>query len=82
MSYGKPLILLYDDNLDVNVATFSRYPTCLAIDERKQSIDNIVRLENYIETTQNVETPFEVVEQLFPKDTVSAYVNLINNCIN
>lgn len=81
MSYGKPLLLLYDDDNDVNVSTFSRYPVCLALDERQASDNHINRVEDYILRTQKICVPFDEVEKLFPNDTVSAYLDLIENMI-
>lgn len=81
MSYGKPLVLLYDDDNDVNVSTFSRYPACLSLDERLASDKHIHSLEEYIMRTKNVSISFEEVEKLFPNDTASAYQNLIESMI-
>lgn len=81
MSYGKPLILLYDDNNDVNVSTFSKYPACIAIDERRAVDDNVEMTERYIIDSTNIQIPFEEVEELFPCDTVSAYIKLIDKII-
>ncbi len=79
MSYGKPLILLYEDNLDVNVSTFSRYPYCELIDYRLPLEDNVLKIDNYITTSNGKTVPFNVVESLFPNDTAASYVKMIIN---
>ena len=81
MSYGKPLVLLYDDDNDVNVSTFSRYPACLSLDQRCASDKHIHHIEEYLLQTKKVIVPFERVEELFPNDTASAYKNLIESMI-
>lgn len=81
MSYGKPLVLLYDDDNDVNVSTFSRYPACLSLDQRCASEKHILQIEEYLLQTKNVIVPFEQVEELFPNDTATAYQNLIESLI-
>ena len=81
MSYGKPLIILYDDDSDVNVRTFSRYPACLSIDERLKNSEQINEVENYLENTKECEINFEKVEELYPLDTVSAYTALIERIV-
>lgn len=78
MSYGKPLLLLYDDDKDVNIHTFSKYPANLAIDERKDPSHYIQITSDFLKEMQGKNIPFDDVEKLFPEDTVSAYVSLIN----
>lgn len=77
MSYGKPLLLLYDDDRDVNVSTFSRYPAFTALDVRERAEKNIVPLDRFITEYKGKEIPFEMTESLFPSDTAKAYVDLI-----
>lgn len=81
MSYGKPLILLYDDDNDVNVSTFSKYPACIALDERCAVDGNAKKIEPYIIDNKKMQIPFEDVEELFPRDTVSYYVKLIDKIV-
>jgi hypothetical protein len=81
MSFGKPLILLFDDDNDVNVSTFSRYSAYIALDERQSVEENARRIEPYILGKLNVSIPFEEVEKVFPEDTAEAYVRLIEKLI-
>lgn len=78
MSYGKPLLLIYDDDNDVNVATFSRYPFCHSIDKRKPAKNNSKAVEAYLAENTGKKIVFEEVERIFPYDTVSAYVDLFS----
>lgn len=79
MSYEKPLILLYEDDLDVNVSTFSRYPYCESIDYRLPLEDNVMKIDNYITIANGKTVPFNIVENLFPNDTAASYVKMIIN---
>lgn len=81
MSYGKPLVLLYDDDQDVNVSTFSCYPACLALDERRPAEDYAKIVEPYLLEKLHVSVPFEEVEKSFPDDTAEAYVRLIESLV-
>ena len=81
ISYGKPLVLLYDDDKDVNVSTFSCYPACMALDERHPADDNARILEPYLLDNLHVSIPFEEIENSFPKDSSKAYVRLIKELI-
>lgn len=81
MSYGKPLLLLYDDDSDVNVATFTRYPACLCVDERKDPGQNTLSVEEYIAKHRGTTVPFAEVERLFPTDMVAAYVKQIDKIL-
>lgn len=77
MSYGKPMLLLYDDDRDVNVSTFSRYPAFMALDVRESVEKNIVPLDRFITENKGRVIPFEITESLFPIDTAKAYVDLM-----
>lgn len=81
MSYGKPMLLLYDDDRDVNVSTFSKYPAFAALDMRERADKNIVPLERFITENKGKDIPFEVTESLFPSDTAKAYVDLMAGVI-
>ena len=81
MSYGKPILLLYDDNRDVNVSSFSKYPAFTALDVRERADKNIKPLESFITENKGKEIPFETTETLFPCDTPKAYVDLIEGVI-
>lgn len=81
MSFGKPLMLLFDADNDVNVTTFSRYPAFIALDERKDTLDNLESIEHFIMQNTNNNVSFEEVEKLFPLDTVSSYVKMIDKLL-
>lgn len=79
MSYGKPILLFYEDENDVNISTFSKYPYCISIDTRLTVEENVTRLDSFIESTKGKIVQYEMVENLFPLDTVSAYVDLLKS---
>ena len=81
MSYGKPILLLYDTEQDVNVSTFSKYPAFMAIDIRKPARENIDAVDTFIITNQNCIIPFEETEKLFPNDSAAAYVQCIKEML-
>lgn len=81
MSYGKPILLLYDDDRDVNVSTFSKYPAFMALDKRVCVENNIEAMDSFIAENRGKDIPFETTESLFPNDTAKAYVNLITDVI-
>lgn len=81
MSYGKPIFLLYDDDRDVNVSTFSRYPAFVALDVRECAEKNIVPMNRFVTENKGRDIPFETTEALFPCDTPKAYVDLIEGVI-
>lgn len=82
MSFGKPLLLLYDNDSDVNLRTFSIYPACQAIDMRESLDDNASMINSFFFSNKNRNVPFEVTEQLFPDDSAQAYVRLIDTLLN
>lgn len=81
MSYGKPIMLLYDDDRDVNITTFANYPILTAFDVRKPANENADIISHFISENRNKEIPFEDTERLFPSDTAKAYVDLIANLL-
>lgn len=79
MSYGKPILLFYEDENDVNISSFSKYPYCLSIDTRLPVEENVAQLESFIQASRGKNVQYEIVEELFPLDTVSAYVDLMKS---
>ena len=79
MSYGHPMIVLYNDPDDVNVSTFSEYPLCQTICIEELEVENAKIFDRFIETNLGKSIPFETVESLFISDTPKAYTNLIKN---
>ncbi|WP_302542523.1 hypothetical protein [Butyricimonas faecihominis] len=79
MSYGHPMIVLYNDPDDVNVSTFSEYPLCQSICIEELEVENAKIFDRFIETNLGKSIPFETVESLFISDTPKAYTNLIKN---
>ncbi len=79
MNYGKPILLLYDHDNDVNDATFSKYPLCISLDQRVPVDENKNIIENCLNTKLGLTVPFEGVESLFPLDTVLAYKKVIDH---
>lgn len=78
MSYGKPIMLLTEDDKDVNVSTFAKYPLCQAFDVRVSSSQNVNDINRFLSSAFGEMVPFEEVESLFMDDTAMAYVKLIN----
>ena len=77
ISYGKPMVLVYGEDNDVNIHTFSKYPNSVSVDARKSVEGNAAIIDQYIENNINRTVAFEVVEELFKKDTPKAYVELL-----
>ncbi len=82
MSYGKPLLLLYNNDSDVNLRTFSRYPAYQAIDMRKPVSDQVYSVDSFIDLNKKRIVPFEETELLFPDDSAQAYVKVIDGLLN
>lgn len=77
VSFGHPVIILYQEDYDVNISTFGNYPLALSLDIR-DSEDNIARkLDLFFQSKLGKHIPFEEVEELFQQDTPTAYVQLI-----
>lgn len=79
VSYGKPLLILFDDDSDVNIATFSVYPVCCCIDVRRPIENHSFMVSGFIQANKGCCIPFEKTQSLFIKDSPYAYVNLIDN---
>lgn len=81
MSYGKPLILFYEKDNDVNNETFSHYPLCLSVDVRKNIFDNTESIEQYIIQNNGNILPFEAIEIIYRTDSPSVYVDIIDEML-
>ena len=77
MSFGHPMMLLFDDESDVNVSTFSNYPLSLAVDTRSNIDANVQIIDRFLSESTGKRVPFHEVESLFKLDSASAYVDLI-----
>lgn len=77
ISYGKPIFILYDDDRDVNVSTFTKYPLSFAFDQRVPVATNAEAISIFIERTSNKIMEYDTIEALYPLDTASAYVQLL-----
>lgn len=82
MLFGAPIILLYDDDKDVNVSTFAKYPMTLSLDIRSSEKRNCTTLENFIIKNNGQRVSFEEVEILYESDSPLAYTKLIDNILN
>ena len=82
MSYGTPILLLYDDENDVNISNFSKYPLHLSLDIRIPLVKNVQPLENFIENNKGKKVAFAEVETLFERDSPIAYTKLIDQILN
>ena len=82
MSFGKPIIHIYQNDEDINVPAFSRYPFFHPIDVRHSLDIEKYSLECFLDLSFGKHVVFEEVENLFPTATASAYVKLIANMIS
>lgn len=82
VSFSKPLLLLYDDDSDVNITTFSIYPACHCVDVRQAVDENAPAMSEYLEKAKKITISFEKTEKLFIKDSPQAYIELIENELN
>lgn len=82
MSYGHPVLILFDSAEDVNVETFSKYPLshCLNLNKDADIING--EIDMFIKTMIGKKLPFNQVKELFSSDTPEAYVKLISNLVN
>lgn len=82
MSYGRPVLILFDSAEDVNVETFSKYPLshCLNLTKDKETINE--EIDMFIKTMIGKKLPFNQVKELFSSDTPEAYVDLISTLVN
>lgn len=82
MSYGRPVLILFDSADDVNVETFSKYPLshCLNINQDRGIINR--EIDTFIKTMIGKTIPFNQVKELFFSDTPEAYVDLISTLVN
>ncbi len=81
VSFGKPILVLYDDDSDVNISTFSTYPACHCVDVRAQVSKNAPMLSEYIRAKNDFSISFDEVEEMFMKDSPRAYVELIEKML-
>ena len=70
------MVLVYGEENDVNIQTFSKYPNSVSVDARKSVAENVAILDQYIVNNIDKTIAFDVVEELFKKDTPKAYVEL------
>lgn len=82
VSFGKPILMLYDDDSDVNINTFSTYPACHCVDVRAHVSKNAPLLSEYIRAKNDFSISFDDVEKMFIKDSPKAYVELIDEMLN
>lgn len=81
VSFGHPVVILYQEDYDVNISTFGNYSLALSLDIR-DSEDNIARkLDLFFQSKLGKHIPFEEVEKLFHLDTPKAYIQFIESQI-
>jgi glycosyltransferase involved in cell wall biosynthesis len=78
MSFGHPMMFLFDDESDVNISTFSNYPLRLVIDIRSAFDVNVEVLDKFLSGSIGKRVPFDYVESIYKLDSASAYVDLIS----
>ncbi len=77
MSYGHPMIVLYNNPEDVNVKTFSKYPLCLTLSMEEDKKLFAKTFDKFIDTSLGNIVPFNIVESMFATDTPKEYADLI-----
>lgn len=78
MSYGRPMILFYRDERDVNIKTFSKYPLFNAVDMGNFDRTELRTLSDFLKHKGKV-VNFDEVERLFPLDSPKAYADFLLN---
>ena len=81
VSYGKPIMILYDDDADVNITTFSSYPACSFIDVRLPISERASSVSLFLQDNKGRAIPFDEVESLFSADSPKAYIELIDHML-
>ena len=82
MSYGHPILIMYDNPLDVNVATFSKYPLSCCVNVNRNNETIAKEIDIFLKSMIGKTVPFNQVRDLFASDTPTAYVNLIKRLCN
>ncbi len=82
MCYGKPILYFFDNDNDINISAFLRYPLFKAVDCRNRIEDNKDRIEAFFKSCLGKTIAYEDVERLFPTATTEAYINLISKMVN
>lgn len=80
MSYGKPILILYNNDSDVNKAVFSRYPASKMIDVRVPKNENTDGVNGFLAENHTL-IPFEITEELFRLDSPRAYFDEIERML-
>lgn len=76
MSYGHPMLLFYNDERDVNISTFSKYPLATSVNiegDRECITDALNRFMSH----KGEKVDFNQVESLYPLDTPKSYAGMI-----
>ena len=81
VSYGKPILVLYDDDTDVNITAFSRYPAFYCVDTRCRAAEKALDVSFFIQSNNGRTILFEECERLFAKDSPQAFVELIDKIL-
>ena len=81
MSYGHPMIVLYDNPEDVNAKVFNKYPYCMTINLSLDAMESAESFDGFIATSLGRTVPFDVVQSLFVLDTPHVYVELFKKMI-
>ena len=81
VSFGKAILVLYEDDSDVNITTFAPYPAFYCVDVRRPVSEYAPLLSEYIQAKKDFNISFEEVERMFLKDSPKAYVELINELV-
>lgn len=82
LSYGRPLIHIYEYDCDVNVATFSKYPLSSFINIHNDIDRNIDNVNHFITQFRDTIIPYEDVKNIFSNDNAEAYIRLITQRIS
>lgn len=79
MSSGKPVISTYPIDNEPSIEYLKHYPSTLLLDERREDYERAAEeIEGFIIHTKNTQVDFEQLCIRFPKNTPSAFVDLLD----
>lgn len=79
MSYGKPILSTYYIDNEASLKYLRKYPLALCVDQRLEIYENVKLLDNFFEEKISKIVEFDEIEQMFPKNIPTKYVDVIKN---
>lgn len=78
MSICKPVISTFKIDNEASKGYFDKYPLAFCVDERKELEHNSMLLEKFLSSYCDIHLSFADIENTFPINTPSVYIDLIN----